>query len=88
MADATRNQDAAGAPTQPRGGSARPRDNSARIGGVLLLATAAATLLAVFGRVAADADQDTLALSLAAISDGRAIVRTRRRGAAGVPASR
>ena len=71
MDDATRNQDAA--PTLPQDGSARPRDNAARIGGVLLLATAAATLLAVFGRVAADADQDTLALSLAAISDGRAM---------------
>ena len=51
----------------------RPRDRMARFGGVFLLLTAAATALAVFARVAADADQDTLLESLLAVDDNRAI---------------
>ena len=54
-------------------GAARPRDGAARAAGVLLLVTAATTMLAVAGRVAADADQDTLRASLAAISDNSAM---------------
>ena len=43
-------------------------DPNARIAGVLLIVTALATLVAVVGRVAADADYPTLAESLYAIS--------------------
>ena len=51
-------------------GAGRPPPNSATRGaGLLLLATAAATAVAVIARVAADADQPTLAESLAAISE-------------------
>lgn len=52
-------------------GQARPRDPAARIAGWLLLATAAATVVAVIGRVAAQADLATLAESLAAIGAHR-----------------
>ena len=45
----------------------------ARLGGVFLLLTAAATAAAVFTRVAADADQDTLLESLLAVEESRAI---------------
>lgn len=51
----------------------RPQDRMARLGGVFLLLTAAATAVAVFARVAADADQDTLLESLLAVDDNRAI---------------
>ena len=48
--------------------SERPRDPAARMAGGLLILTALATLIAVIGRVSADADQPTLAESLTAIS--------------------
>ena len=45
---------------------------AARKAGALLILTAAASLVAVGARVSADADQPTLAESLAAISESRA----------------
>ena len=48
-------------------------DRSARLGGGLLLLTAAATAIMVFTRVAADADQGTLLESLRAVDDHRAV---------------
>ncbi len=47
------------------------RDPAARNAGALLILTAFATLVAVVGRVAADADLPTLSESLTAISDNR-----------------
>ena len=44
------------------------RDRSARAAGALLILTAAATVAAVVGRVAADADQPTLSESMVAIA--------------------
>ena len=44
------------------------RDSAARIAGVLLILTAVITAVSAAGRVAADADQHTLAESLEAIS--------------------
>ncbi len=60
---------------QPRvpGEPGRTRDNAARAAGIFLLLTALTTLAAVAARVAADADQATLAQSLAAISDSKAL---------------
>ena len=49
----------------------RPRDPAARAAGWLLLVTAAVTVVAVIGRVSADADLATLAESLAAIGAHR-----------------
>ena len=46
-------------------------DPSARKAGALLLLTAAATVVSVMARLSADADQATLAESLAAIADSR-----------------
>ena len=46
-------------------------DSSARTAGALLLLTAAATVVMVYARVAADADQPTLLESLRAIEDSR-----------------
>ena len=48
-------------------------DLAARRSGLLLILTALATLAAVVGRVAADADQATLAESLASIADSRVL---------------
>ena len=48
-------------------------DRSARLGGSLLLLTAAATAVMVFTRVAADADQDSLLESLRAVDENRAV---------------
>ena len=47
----------------------RPADSAARKAGLFLLLTAAATVVSVIGRVSADADQPTLAESLAAIAE-------------------
>ena len=49
------------------------RGSEARVAGALLLLTALATAVAVIGRVAADADQATLAESLVSISDARGL---------------
>ena len=49
----------------------RPGDPAARNAGLLLIATAVVTLLMVAARVMADADQATLAESLAAIAESR-----------------
>ena len=49
----------------------RPGDTAARNAGLLLIATAVITLVAVAGRVMADADQPTLVDSLAAIAESR-----------------
>ena len=54
-------------------GVERLPDPAARRAGLLLLLTAAATVVAVVGRVAADADHPTLAESLAAISESRGL---------------
>ena len=51
----------------------RQRDTAARTAGVFLLLTALATLAAVVGRVAADADQATLTESLVAISHAKGL---------------
>ncbi len=64
-----------------RSGTQRPlaetavpkRDPAARKAGMLLLLTALATVVAVAGRVAAGADQPTLAESLVVISESRGI---------------
>ncbi len=48
-------------------------DRSARVAGTLLLFTAAATVVMVLTRVAADADQETLLESLLAVGDNRAM---------------
>ena len=48
-------------------------DLTARRAGLLLILTALTTLAAVVGRVAADADQETLAESLASIADSRVL---------------
>ena len=48
-------------------------DDTARLAGVFLLASAAATVAMVITRVAADADQPTMAESLGAVADGRAM---------------
>ena len=50
-----------------------PPDSSARLAGACLLITAAATVVMVFTRVAADADQDTLLESLLAVDENRAL---------------
>lgn len=46
-------------------------DSAARAAGLLLILTALTTLVAVFGRVTADADRETLQETLAAIADSR-----------------
>ena len=51
----------------------RKSESKVRIGGGLLLLSAAATVLMVFARVTADADQPTFAESLQAIADSRPI---------------
>ena len=48
-------------------------DRSARTAGALLLLTAAATVVMVYARVSADADQPTLVESLRAIAENRAM---------------
>ena len=48
-------------------------DFAARRAGLLLILTAAATIVAVVGRVAADADHPTLAASLVAISESKGL---------------
>ena len=54
-------------------GSGRPQDAAARRAGMLLILTAVLTVVAVAGRVAAGADQPTLAESIAAIAESSAI---------------
>ena len=46
-------------------------DSAARAAGLLLILTALTTLVAVFGRVTADADRETVQETLAAIADSR-----------------
>ena len=53
--------------------SARAPDTAARRAGILLILTAVLTAVAVVGRVAADADQPTLAKSIAAIAENSAL---------------
>lgn len=53
-------------PTESEQG--HPKDSSARRAGIFLLLTAAATVVMVYARVAADADQDTLLESLHSIA--------------------
>ena len=64
---------ASGPQTWAPGEERRPRDAAARAAGLFLLLTALATMVAVAGRVMADADQATLAESLAAVSESRAL---------------
>lgn len=49
------------------------RDSAARLAGIMLILTALATIIAVFTRVSADADQATLGESLAAIAEHRVL---------------
>ncbi len=58
---------------KPINTTGRPRDSAARMAGVFLIITAAATVLMVVTRVAADADHPTLAASLNAIAENRAV---------------
>ena len=51
--------------------SSRPKDSTARKAGALLLLTAVATVVSVMARISADADQETLTESLAAIAESR-----------------
>ena len=60
-----------GADSPTGSASVRPADSSTREAGKFLILTAFATVLMVIGRVLADADQPTLADSLAAISESR-----------------
>ena len=53
--------------------NARPRDSAARTAGILLLLSAAATVVMVFARVAADADHPSLANTMVAIAKNRAM---------------
>ena len=53
--------------------ASRIRDSAAHRAGLFLLLTAAATVVMVFARVAADADKDTLLESLHAILVNRAM---------------
>ena len=64
---------APGPQTWTPGEERRPRDAAARAAGLFLLVTALATVAAVAGRVMADADQATLAESLAAVSESRTL---------------
>lgn len=66
-------QGVSGPQTWTPGEERRPRDAAARAAGLFLLLTALATVLMVAARVAADADQVTLADSLAAVSESRAV---------------
>ena len=66
-------QGVSGPQTWTPGEERRPRDAAARAAGLFLLLTALATVLMVALRVAADADQSTLAESLAAVSESRAV---------------
>ena len=59
--------------TQPAMIADRGADRSARLGGAFLLLTAAATVVMVFTRVAADADQDTLVESLRTVDENRVL---------------
>ena len=61
------------ASTSSTGIANQPTVSSARLAGVCLLLTAAATAVMVFTRVAADADQDTLLESLRAVDENRAL---------------
>lgn len=54
----------------------RPKDPAARMGGGFLLLTAIATVVMVYARVSADADQLTLLESLHAIADNMAMYVT------------
>ena len=51
----------------------RPKDSAARRAGLFLLLTAAATVVMVYARVSADADQPTLLESLRAIAASEAM---------------
>ena len=55
------------------GAHPRPRDGHARAGGVFLLLSAAATAAMVAARIASETDQPTLAASLRAVDDSRAL---------------
>lgn len=55
------------------GAHPRPRDGHARAGGVFLLLSAAATAAMVAARIASETDQPTLAASLRAVEDSRAL---------------
>ena len=61
-----------GARSRPAAIADHGPDRSARLGGGLLLLTAAATAVMVITRVAADADHDTLFQSLRAVDENRA----------------
>ena len=59
--------------TKVSGTAGRRHDTATRTAGILLLLTALATVVAVTGRVAADADQATLTESLVAISHAKGL---------------
>ena len=60
-------------PQAPSSEPVRPPDPAARRAGLLLILTAVLTVAAIAGRVAADADQPTLAESIAAIAENSAL---------------
>ena len=64
------------APASHQGKEALSPDIAARRAGLLLILTAAASILMVFARVTADADQPTLLESLRAIAENRAMYAT------------
>ena len=64
------------APSSHQGNEAVSPDSAARRAGFLLILTALTSLLMVFARVAADADQSTLLESLRAIVENRAMYST------------
>ena len=53
--------------------TAKPRDSAARMAGIFLLLTAAATVVMVFARVSADADHPSLSDTMVAIAQNRAM---------------
>ena len=68
--------DPIGQSTSPPSTPNRSGDRSARLAGILLIVTAIATIFAVIARVAADADQPTLAESLSRIALNRELYAT------------
>ena len=73
MADDMHLQNRPSSQTEVSGAFGGQRDSAAHTAGLLLLLTALVTVVAVVGRVTADADQATLMESLAAISNAKGL---------------
>ena len=76
MSQNTPEQQLSHPPTCTEGTVDRAPDSNARAGGLCLILTAFATVVAVVGRVAAGADQPTLAESLVVISENSGLYAT------------